>query len=178
MAQNGHGAMSDLSPLCMKADMESRSGSVIGAPRLAVKKCRSPRVMKQLMKLQATGSTGYFLGEMMLLLLKLILAIPSLVSLTGMFAELFWLVTFGTDLQTWATTGTWPSFTIGGMLAKASIPPPHTDLKGIQGIIDGVLALSGTIALLVVAIACLWLYSLIGDAIDRLTPKEPTKRKV
>src|SRR5712675_1125341 len=102
---------------------------------------------------------------MMRLLLKLILAIPLLaVSLTGMFAGLFWLVTFGTDLQTWATTGTWPSFTIVDMLAKASIPPPHTDLKGIQGIIDGVLALSGTIALLVVAIVCLWLYSLIGDA--------------
>jgi hypothetical protein len=115
----------------------------------------------------------------MRVLLKLMLAIPLLVvSLTGMFAGLFWLITFGTDLQTWATTGTWPSLSISEMLAKASIPPPHTDLKGIQGIIDGVLALSGTIALLVVALVCLWLYSLIGDAMEGLTPKEHIKRKV
>ena len=106
----------------------------------------------------------------MRVLLKLILAVPLfVVSLTGMFVGIFWLITFGADLQTWATTGTWPSVSIGEMLAKASIPPPHTDLKGIQGIIDGVLALSGTIALLGVVVGCLWLYSLIGAAMDRLT---------
>jgi hypothetical protein len=59
-----------------------------------------------------------------------------------------------------------------GRYTPLGVVQPYTDMIRIQKVVDGVLAQSGTLALLLIAIGCYWLYSLIGEAMEQLTPKE------
>jgi hypothetical protein len=111
-------------------------------------------------------------------LLKLLLVVPYFIlGMSSLWLGLLFLVQFGTDVQTWANTGAWPKFTMLELFYKFSIPIPHTEMIGVQNVIDGLLSWSGNLVLFVLAMSCLGLSQWIGDLIDRLTPKQPMKTK-
>jgi hypothetical protein len=102
----------------------------------------------------------------------LLFAVPMFVfGLSAFFLGIFWLIDFCTAAKAWADTGNWPAFTVTNLLEKWSIKIPHTNMIGLQNILDFFLVQSGLTWWFLIVMGCVMLCSWFSHLIDTLPQK-------
>jgi hypothetical protein len=108
-----------------------------------------------------------------ILLLNLILGVGMFVfGMLGLLIGLLWLIEFLAAASAWANTGLWPTFSVLQFIQKYGVNAPHTDMVGLQNILDGCLAQSSVLVVFLFVVACGWISTILGDVMIPMTSKK------
>lgn len=108
-----------------------------------------------------------------LLLINLVLGICMFAfGMSALFIGMFWLIEFLSAASTWANTGTWPPLTLLQFMQKFSVPVPHTEMVGIQNIIEGWLAQSAIVWVIIIAVGCAGISNWLGELVIPMTSEK------